>query len=101
MSKTKEAIEIEFSKAMMQAEELDDMAGSLTVLANSLSCEKLERLRNSWKGGNADKMGKSMQELSQDMYDTAQNFVQISSCIRSTANLVYKAEKAALYLAYT
>ena len=100
MSKTKEAIEIEFSRAISQADELDSVAASLSQLASSLSYGEMERLKKSWKGGNADMVILKWQELSQDMYDTAQNFMQISSAIRNTAALVYKAEKSAMYLAY-
>lgn len=98
--KSKEAIEIEFSRAMNQAQELADVANEMVMLANNINCREISLLEQSWKGNNGDSIAIKWRELTQEMIDTAQNLENISRSIRSTADLVYKAEKAAVMMAY-
>ena len=98
--KSKEAIEIEFSKAMNQAQELADVAKEMAMLANNLNGRELALLEKAWKGSNADAIGIRWRELITDMIDTARDLENISRSIRATADLIYKAEKAAVMMAY-
>ena len=98
--KTKEEIEIEFSKAMTQAQDLEDVATAMLILANDLNVKEMARLEKSWKGNNGDALTMRWRKLIKDMMDTAQNIEQIAKSIRTTADLIYKAEKAAVMMAY-
>ena len=98
--KSKEEIEIEFSRAMVQAQELEDVATAMLVLANDLNGNEITKFERSWKGSSADALSLKWRHLIQDMIDTAQGIEQISRSIRTTADLIYKAEKAAVMMAY-
>lgn len=51
--KSKEEIEIEFSKAYAQAQSVEDIATTLIGLANSISMTDIAAFEKSWKGENA------------------------------------------------
>lgn len=99
MRKTKEEIEIEFAKAYSNAQELEDVAVALTGIASSIISKEIGSLEKGWKGNNATLLSIKSKTLSNDLFDTAQNLLMISKSIRSTADIVYKAEKAAVMMA--
>lgn len=98
--KSKEAIEIEFNRAINQAKEIEEVAKEMVVLASNLNGRDLMLLEQSWKGSNADAIATKWKNLTSDMIDTSRNLENISRSIRATADLVYKAEKAAMIMAY-
>lgn len=98
--KSKEEIEIEFSKAMTQAQELEDVAAAMMVLANNLSTREMTRLCNSFKGDNAEILLMKWRTLTSDMISSAKSLELIAKSIRTTADLIYKAEKSAIMLSF-
>jgi len=97
--KSKESIEIEFAKAINEAQELENIASALTAVANSLITREIITLEKAWKGSNAMALSMKNRTLSADIFETAQNLYSVSKSIKTTAELVYKAEKSALMMA--
>lgn len=97
--KSKEAIEIEFAKAINEAQELESIAGSLSSIANSIISKDIVSLEQAWKGNCASALSMKSRNLSSEMLTIAQNLFGVAKSIRTTAELVYKAEKAALFMA--
>ena len=93
--KTKQEIEIDFLRAINQAEELENIADSLSQIANLHVDNAVKVLKKGWKGENANEYIKRGGELTDDIYETAENLLKIAKSIRTTADIVYKAEKAA------
>ncbi|MFT3984424.1 MAG: hypothetical protein QM697_11000 [Lachnospiraceae bacterium] len=93
--KSKEEIEIDFSRAIAQAQELEEIAKELSQIANAHIAGALEILALSWQGENAERyQGKGMM-LKQDMFETADDLIKVAKNIRMTSDLVYRAEKTA------
>ena len=97
--KSKETIEIEFAKAISEAQELENVAKSLASIANSIITKETSVLEKAWKGNNAMALSMKGRDLSADIFDVAQNLYSVAKSIRTTADLVYKAEKAAILMA--
>lgn len=98
--RTKEDIEIDFSRAISQAQELEEIARELSIIANAHIEGAMTMLENSWKGDNAVLMTKNGRILTEDMYDTADDLIKVARNIRNTADIVYRAEKAATQIVY-
>lgn len=98
--KSKAEIEMDFSRAINQAQELEEVAGELTSIATSNVDEMLDLLRGSWKGDNSELFLKSGRLISSDILATADDLMKVARNIRATAGIVYKAEKAALQIIY-
>lgn len=94
--KSKNEIEIEFSKAYSQADELEKIAGELSSIANSNVENAFELLEKNWKGENAVKFIRKGGNTVIEMLDVADELLKVAKTIRITADLIYKAEKAAL-----
>ena len=98
--KTKYEIEMDFSRALDQAQELENLADSLSRIANSGVSSALLVLKNSWRGDAGGSIELAGKKTTADIYRTADDLMKVAGNIRSTANLVYKAEKAAMSLCY-
>lgn len=98
--KTKEEIEIEFSKAYAQAQSIEEVANTLIGLANTISTKDMTYFEKAWKGENAMLLGMKGRDLSERIFGAAQDLVKVSESIRFSADLIYKAEKSAAMLAY-
>ncbi len=97
--KSKEEIEIDFSRAIAQAKELEEIARELSQIANAHIAGALEMLALSWQGENAERyMGKG-NVLKQDMFETADDLIKVAKNIRMTSEIVYRAEKTAVMAA--
>lgn len=99
-SRSKAEIEIDFSRAICQAQELEEIARQLSNIAKAHLESAMELLEASWKGENADVASKKGQILTADMYETADDLIKVAKNIRNTAEIVYKAEKAAVQICY-
>ena len=96
--KTKQEIEMDFSRAISQAQALEHLADDLSRIANSDVASSLLVLKNRWRGdagGSMELLGKSTTD---EIYRTADDLMRVARNIRSTADLVYRAEKSAVEL---
>lgn len=100
VGRTKEEIEIDFYRAISSAQELESIADELMKIAGTHTDGAVQTLKNSWRGGNGEDFVKKAEVLSGDMYETAEDIIKVAKNIRSTADIVYRAEKAAVYLSY-
>lgn len=97
--KSKEEIEIDFSRAITQAQELEEIAKELSQAANAHIAGALEMLALSWQGENADRYQGKGTILKRDMFETADDLIKVAKNIRKTSEIVYRAEKTAVIAA--
>ncbi|MCR5688181.1 MAG: hypothetical protein K6G58_09185 [Lachnospiraceae bacterium] len=93
--KSKREIEMDFSRAINQAQELERLADSLSRAANSGVESALLVLKNSWRGDAGGSIELAGKRTTAEIYSTADDLMRIARNIRATADIVYKAEKAA------
>lgn len=98
--KSKYEIEMDFTRAISQAQELENLADSLSRIANNGVGSALLVLKNSWRGDAGGSIELAGKKTTADIYRTADDLIKVARNIRSTANLVYKAEKQATSLCF-
>ena len=94
--KSKYEIEMDFNRAISQAQELEILADSMSRIANNGVGSALLVLKNSWRGDAGESIELAGRKTTADIYRTADDLIKVARSIRTTANLVYKAEKAAI-----
>lgn len=99
-SKSKQEIEMRFSKEMDLASEIERLADDLSRVANSGVEPALLVLQNSLKGDAGGSMGFAGKKTTDRIYRTADDLLRVATSIRTTADIVYKAEKAAAGLCF-
>ena len=100
VTKTKQEIEMDFSRAISQAQELECLANDLSRIANSGVESALLVLKNCWRGDASESIELAGKSTTADIYRTADDLLKVARNIRNTANLVYKAEKTAARLCF-
>lgn len=100
VSKSKEDIEMDFDRAIGQAKELEDIAARLISLVSSNVEGTFAMLGNGFRGENSVVFINKGSELSRNMLGTADDLMRVSSNIKQTAEIIYKAEKAAMQICY-
>ncbi len=100
MQKTKREIEMDFSRAMSEAQELEHLADNLSRIANSGIESALLVLKNSWRGDAGGSMELAGRRTTADIYRTADDLMRVAKSIRQTADIVYKAEIKASNLCF-
>lgn len=98
--KSREQIEMDFSRAVSKAQELEEIATELSNVANGYVEGGMLVLKSAWMSENASLFAKKGRIVSKDIYDTADDIMRIAKSIRSTADIVYRAEKAATMIVY-
>ena len=98
--KTKNEIEIDFTRAIEQAQELENLAENLSRVANNGVESALLTLKNNWRGDTGESMEVAGKKTIADIYRTADDLVRVAKSIRLTADLVYQAEKKAVELCF-
>ncbi len=92
----KTKIDIEFKRAIEQADELDELSGELCSIGSVRMDEALMLLNRSYKGQNATRYMDKLNRFRERVYDSAEILKGTASMIRMTATLIYEAEMAAL-----
>lgn len=95
----KTKIDIEFKRAIEQADELDELSGRLCAIGSIRMDEALTLLNRSYKGQNALRYMDKANRFRERVYDSAEILKGTASMIRMTATLIYEAEMAALGIA--
>ena len=98
--KTKQEIEMDFTRAMNQAQELEILAHDLSRIANNGVESALLVLKNSWRGDAGGSMEVAGKETVSEIYRTADDLLKVANNIRRTADIVYNAEIAATGLCF-
>ena len=98
--KTRQEIEIDFTRAIDQAAELERLAVDLSRIANSGVDPAMIVIKNSWTGSASQSMPYDTRRAMADIYNAADDLLRVAKNIRTTADIVYKAEKKALKLCF-
>lgn len=98
--KSKCEIEMDFERAMAQAQELEEISDELSKIASAHVADAFEMLAKNWQGDNSKNFLKKSSGLTTDMIETADDLLKIARNIRTTAGIVYKAESMARQIAY-
>ncbi len=98
--KSKQEIEIDFMRAIDQAQELEHLANDLSRIANSGVESAILVLKNNWRGDTGESIELAGRRTIGEIYGTADDLMRIARNIRSTADIVYKAEKKAADLCF-
>ena len=92
----KDAIDIDFKRAIDQADELDGLSGMICDIGSTKMDEALSIISRSWKGQNSLDYTCKTQMFKNRMYESAEILKGTAQLIRSTAQLIYTAEMAAI-----
>ncbi len=98
--KSKREIEMDFTKAVNQAQELEALADSLSRIANSGVESALLVLKNNWRGDSGGSIEVAGKKTIAEIYSTADDLLRVAHNIRHTADIVYNAEIAARAVNY-
>ena len=96
MIRSKTEIDIEFKKAIEQADELEELSCRLCNIGNIKLEGTLTLLTNAWKGQNASDYIRKTGALKDRLYDSAEILKDTAEMIRRTASVIYAAEMAAV-----
>ena len=99
MALTKATIMFNFRRALQQADELDEIANSLSRLAKSDFESTMQNISINWKGENARGYLAKGEKLQGNMCFSANSLHSIASDIRNVARRIYNAEMKALAIA--
>ena len=94
--KSKYEIEMDFSETISQAEELEEISKGLSRMACNSMPGVLDILAAAWKGENAVGYISKGCNLATDILNVAEKLMKMADEMRYTANIVYKAEIAAI-----
>ncbi len=93
MAKTMHTIEMEFQNARRQADELEQISKSLSMLADSSFQSCMAGIAAAWKGENAAAFCKKGNLVGNNVKNTAQDLKHVAETIREIAQNTYNAEK--------
>lgn len=96
---TRQSIEFDFREARSQADKLDSIADNLGNLAKDKLGDSMQTLSQNWKGENADAYLSKGSSLQNSISSSASELHGIASDIRTIAQNIYNAEMAALEIA--
>ncbi len=98
--KSKSEIEMDFSRAMSQAQELEELSKELSEIATEHVKGALRLLAFNWQGDSSELFLEKGDVITGEMLDTADDLIKVAKNIKSTANIVYTAENAAVQLGF-
>lgn len=98
--KSRQEIEMDFTRAIDQAQELEHLALDLSRIANNGVGAAVLVLKNNWRGDAGESMEVSGKKTTADIYRTADDLMRVAKNIRATADIVYNAEKKAVDLCF-
>ena len=96
MTRSKTEIDIEFNRALEQADELEELSCKLCNISNTRLEGALTLLTKAWKGQNAAEYMRNTGVLRDRLYDSADILKDTAQMIRRTATAIYAAEMAAV-----
>ena len=94
--KNRQEIEIDFSRAMNQAQEIEELAAHMTQMAMEHTDGTMKLIGSSFMGDNGKLFSQKADFARRDMFDTADDLMSLAKTIRQTADIVYRTEKSAI-----
>lgn len=98
---TKVTIEINFNRALSQAERLESMAEELRQIADRQLTESLQQLSAGWTGDSASAYFRKGERLAEKIRNHAKQLSDAAAVIRKMAATTYRAEMHNLEIANT
>ena len=98
--KDRREIEMDFSRALSQAQELEMLSKELSSIATYHIAEALRVLKTSWQGDNSELFNEKGEVLSTEILETADDLIKVARNISVTAGVIYKAEKQAMQVGF-
>ena len=92
-------IQIDFSAACAQANELEEIANEMKSLGSRKLAETLREMSQNWKGDSAAAYYVKSEMVQEEIISTANTLCSIAEGIRNRARKLYEAEKEVLQLA--
>lgn len=92
-------IQINYSRANRQADELEDAANKLKTIANSKMEQSCSSIGRNWQGENADKYLRKMRTVQNDILTVSRDLKNTAQSIRRIARITYDADMTALRIA--
>lgn len=96
-SRSKQEIEIDFSRAVSQAQEIENMANELGAIANSNMDDSMAVLKKCFKGEAGNAMADIGGEIGMGLLRAADDLLSVARNIRQTSKIIYNAEIAGLF----
>lgn len=96
---TRESIEFNLRQALQQAEKLENISDELRILSKDKLGGSLQTLSQNWKGVNATSYIKKGNTLQTNINSSSSQLREIASTIRTIAWNIYNAEMEALRIA--
>lgn len=94
----RDRIEIDFARAVRKAEELEQFAEHLLTLTRNGLNPALEMVAAGWSGDNAELFLKKCAGMEPNLLKISDELFKVAGNVRLTADIIYRAEKAALQL---
>ena len=101
MAKSRMVIQLNYEAAKRQAQKLDEIAGTLTNVADRQLNGCFGQLQTNWKGDNANAYLNKGNVVQDDIRTTAANVKNAAESIRKIAKRTYDADMAAVRMAET
>lgn len=98
MALSRYTIQMNYDKALRQAEELEDIAENLRVAANSLN-QEIQNVSSCWNSTNSQSFFDKAAVVHEDLYGQEVCLLGVASSIRYTAQAIYNAEMENLEIA--
>jgi len=98
--KSKQEIEMDFERAISQAQELEQLSHNIRSLASENMSKTLRALSVNWAGENSERYYRHIDDVISEMFKVSDELKLVALNIRDIAQIVYKAEKAALVLKF-
>lgn len=92
-------IEINYSKAKTQADNLEDAARQLKNMATGRLEDSCGSISRNWQGENADKYLKKVRKVQGDMEQVSKDLENTARSIRNIAKITYQADRTAYEIA--
>ena len=91
-NRSKEEIEIDFNRAVDQAQEIEDMATELGLIANSNMDDSMILLQKCFAGTNVAALTNIGGEIGMSLLRAADDLLKVARNIRQTSKIIYNAE---------
>lgn len=99
MAKTRATIQLNYDAARRQAQRLEEIARTLTNVADNQLNGSFSQLQSSWKGDSATAYLNKGKVVQRDIKTTASNVQNAADSIRKIAKRTYEAELQAIRIA--
>jgi WXG100 family type VII secretion target len=99
MAKTAFTIQMDFAKAMRQADKLDEIAQNISQAGKTDLVDCMQKVGEDWKSDTSTAYQKKGKEVAEHLVKISNNLTKTAQAVRQIAKTTYEAEMTALELA--